>query len=98
MNLDPLSARVKVQVGIEGQAQMTIRCCRELIDAVRHVYVHGNGVPADVAHAIAGVEIMCAQLRQIVGHEKVDLEVAERLHALQGWIADLERPASTARE
>ncbi|MEX3688883.1 hypothetical protein AB3X91_30750 [Paraburkholderia sp. BR14263] len=90
MNIAPLSQRVQAKVGITGQVRMALGCCRELTAALHEVFVNGRGAPADVAHAIAGVEIMCAQLRDIVGHAKVDLETAERLHTLQGWIADLE--------
>lgn len=93
MNIDPLSKRVQARIGITGQIRMTVGCCRELIAVLNGVYAEGHGVPADVAHAIAGVEIMCAQLRSIVGHSNVDLETIERLHALQDWISDLESNA-----
>ncbi|MEX3690110.1 hypothetical protein AB3X91_03645 [Paraburkholderia sp. BR14263] len=90
MNLDPLSKRIREKIGIPGQARMTVLRCNELIAALDRVYVERVGIAADVAQAIAGIELMCALLRPVIGHEHVDIETAEQLQTLQGWIADLE--------
>lgn len=94
MNLDKLSARVRACVGLAGQARMALRCCRELDLILRQLATNDCDMPADAAHAVAGVEIMCAQLRHAIGHEQVDLEMAERLHDLQHWLLSLELPPS----
>jgi hypothetical protein len=90
MNIDPLSKRVQAKVGIAGQVHMATHSCNELVTALRRVFIEQSGTHAEAAQAIAGVEIMCAQLRPIVDHAQVDLEAVDRLHQLQGWLADLE--------
>ncbi len=90
MNIDPLAKRVQAKVGIAGQVQMATHSCKELVTALQRVFIEQAGTHAEAAQAIAGVEIMCAQLRPIVGHAQVDLEAVESLHRLQEWLTDLE--------
>ena len=60
-----------VRWGIEGQIKQAIEECAELIT----VLCHKDRDRADwvqVGREVADVEIMCSQLREIIGHEIVD--------------------------
>ncbi len=57
--------------GVETQIKQAIEECSELITALCHKE-RGRIDWADVAKEVADVEIMCSQLREIVGPEIVD--------------------------
>jgi hypothetical protein len=54
-----------------------------VIASLNRVLLRGHGSQAEVAAEIASVEIMCSQLRLIVGSELVDIEKVEKLAELQ---------------
>lgn len=88
-----LYRRVLQHFGDAAQIQQTMAECGELITALSHYFASGRGTAADVATEIADVEIMCAQMRMIVGSELVDLEKVEKLAQLQALLADEEQRA-----
>ena len=73
--------------GKAAQIGMAMEECNELAAQLHRVFFRGRGKPADVASEIADVEIMCAQLRLIVGNELVDLEKLGKIARLQQRLA-----------
>lgn len=77
--------------GITAQVCQTMEECAELTSALNRVLLRGRGSLADVATEIADVEIMCAQMRLLVGDELVELEKVEKLARLQSRLAKAAR-------
>ena len=71
-----------VKWGIYSQTNMAIEECAELIVAIRHSS-RNKATMLDIATEVAGVEIMCGQLREIVGNEIVTQCKKEKLIRLR---------------
>lgn len=56
--------------------------CSELAAKLYQTFFCDQGCKADVASGIADVEIICGQIRLIVGDSLVDLEKADKLSRL----------------
>ena len=68
--------------GVEGQIRQAIEECAEMITALCHK--DRDKVDwGDVAKEVADVEIMCSQLREIIGPEIVDRYKKEQLVRLE---------------
>lgn len=76
--------------GIEAQIKQAIEECSELITALCHKDRGKVGL-ADVAKEVADVEIMCEQLREIIGDEIVDRYKQEQLIRLEHGIQSDDR-------
>lgn len=70
--------------GIESQKAMAIEECAELIQAICHT--GRNRTKFSIAEETADVEIMCGQLRQIVGNQAVQSCKAKKLSRLKELI------------
>ena len=68
--------------GVEAQIRQAIEECAEMITALCHKD-RGKVHWEDVAKEIADVEIMCSQLREIIGSEIVDQCKKEQLACLE---------------
>lgn len=68
--------------GAECQIRMVQEECAELIVAVSHV-LRGRIGMHELSSEIADVEIMCAQLRLLIGHGPVDAAKKAKLERLQ---------------
>ena len=68
--------------GIRFQADMMIEECAELIKAICAVY-RGRGTEFDIAEEVADVEIMCGQMRYVLGDDIVDQFKTEKLVRLK---------------
>ena len=77
--------------GIDGQIKQTIEECAELITVLCHKD-RGRADWIQVAREVADVEIMCSQLREIIGHEIVDQCKEEQLERLQREIEKTSHP------
>ena len=77
--------------GIDGQIKQTIEECSELITVLCHKD-RGRADWAQVAREVADVEIMCSQLREIIGQEIVDQCKAEQLERLLREIEKTSHP------
>lgn len=68
--------------GIELQHQIVIEECLELALSLLHLK-RGKATIEDVAEEVADVEIMCQQLRCMMGNEIVDKFKKEKLEKLR---------------
>lgn len=75
--------------GEGAQLGMAQEECGELITIISRRF-RGRGDDADLAEEIADVEIMCEQLRLIVGDEQVAEHKAEKLNRLRERLNDSE--------
>lgn len=82
MNLYEKSAEY---FGADHQFKQACEECAELILAIHH-FQRGKTDLKGIATEIADVEIMCAQLRVIIGQEIVDSEKALKLSRLRNLI------------
>lgn len=57
--------------------------CAELIAALNRFYFRGRGSVEDVAEEVADVELVCKQLRHMIGDEKVDKAFDRKLARLK---------------
>lgn len=67
--------------GTEPQMRMAQEECAELIVAIGHMLRGRVGI-RDLSSEIADVEIMCAQMRLLVGHGPVDAAKTSKLKRL----------------
>ena len=74
--------------GIESQFDMAIEECSELIMAICH-YGRNKANKNDIASEIADVEIMCNQLRLIIGDEIVEQHKKYKLLRLRNMLENL---------
>ena len=68
--------------GVEAQIRQAVEECSEMITVLCHKD-RGKAHWADVAKEIADVEIMCSQLREIIGSDIVDQCKKEQLARLE---------------
>ena len=68
--------------GINSQVLTCIAECGELIAALPQYFFRGRLDAATVAAQVADVEIMCGQMRVLLGEGLVDLAKAEKLSRL----------------
>ena len=73
-----LYRKAVIKWGIYSQTNMAIEECAELIVAIRHSS-RNKATMLEVATEIADVEIMCGQLREIIGDEIVTQCKKEKL-------------------
>ena len=73
--------------GIHAQLDMVQEECAELIVAVGHLK-RDRKLPEFVADEVADVEIMCGQMRVILGDRLVDEAVARKLKRLEGRLEE----------
>lgn len=79
--------------GMSSQVSMAMGECGELIAALNQFFTQKKGTKEDVITEIADVEIMCAQLRIIVGSDLVDKEKEKKLERLRGILSgEIEHP------
>lgn len=71
------------------QMVMVMEECGELTTAVAQ-WIRGRVEPSDVAEEIADVEIMCGQLREMIGSELVDRVKVSKLERLRDRVAECE--------
>lgn len=67
INTEELFAKALEQWGIEAQVATTMEECGELIAVLNRYFFRRNAAIEDLAGEIADVEIMCAQLRYLIG-------------------------------
>lgn len=72
--------------GIYAQYEQAIEEAAELIVAVRH-YKRGRVSLQDIASEVADMEIMCSQLRCIIGEDTVQKEKEMKLGRLAGILS-----------
>lgn len=77
-----LYKKVVNSLGNKSQLGMAIEECAELIVAIRH-YSRGRATIKDVAQEVADVEIMCGQLREMIGTDIVTQCKEEKLIRLK---------------
>lgn len=70
--------------GLATQAMMAMGECGELISELNAFFNQSKSSQENVIDEIADVEIMCGQLRQIFGSDKVDERKAFKLERLEG--------------
>lgn len=75
-------ARAIVAGGADLQMHVSIEECLELALAILRLYRH-RGTEDEIAEEVADVEIMCKQLRTMIGDEKVDHFKKAKLKRLQ---------------
>lgn len=68
--------------GVVSQMLKAIQECSELINSITRL-IEGRDDKNDVASEVADVEIMCEQLRIMVGADKVDREKKLKLERLE---------------
>lgn len=68
--------------GIESQVTMVIEECSELITVLCHAQ-RDRATVIDIAQEVADVEIMCGQLREIIGDDIVTKCKKEKLIRLE---------------
>lgn len=73
--------------GLSAQVSMAMGECGELIAALNRYFVQNRGEQYDVAEEIADVEIMCTQLREIIGHDLVNSIKMKKLERLEQIIS-----------
>ena len=71
--------------GAESQMRLVQEECAELIVAINHVLRGRIGIHA-LSTEVADVEIMCAQLRLLIGHGPVDAAKKAKLERLHGRV------------
>lgn len=64
-----------------------MRECSRLAATLGIVFARGRGSFADVASAVASMEVACSQLRAVIGSDLVDLEKVAVLARLQRLVA-----------
>lgn len=69
--------------GAESQIEQTVEECAELIVALKH-WPRGKANASNVASELADVEIMCGQMRILLGDILVDEAKSEKLDRLEG--------------
>lgn len=82
INENQLYLEAILKWGIYSQTNMAIEECAELIVAIRHSS-RNKATVLDVAQEVADVEIMCGQLREIIGNEIVAQCKKEKLIRLK---------------
>lgn len=80
-NTELLAKAIK-KWGIEAQQKQVIEECSELITAILH-HQRGKCTDMDVVTKIAGVSIMCEQMRFLYGTSRVDAEIKRKLGSLK---------------
>lgn len=68
--------------GLEGQVRQFMEECAEGVVAANKYFFRGYPVQV-IATEIADIEIMCSQMRQVIGDEVVDFEINEKLTRLK---------------
>ena len=74
--------------GVRSQVEMAIEECAELIVVIRHAQ-RDRATAGDIAQEVADVEIMCGQLREIIGDDVVAQCKKEKLNWLESRIKTL---------
>ena len=82
-----LYKKVVEHFGIISQTDMAIEECAELIVAIRHGF-RNKATKNNIASEIADVEIMCGQLRYIIGNDIVDQYKQEKIIRLKKLLKD----------
>ena len=80
---DELLRRTIEKWGVTMQVVIAMEECGELVAALSHYFFRGRISRETVAQEIADVEIVCAQLRIMVGAEIVDKAKKEKLDRLE---------------
>lgn len=78
-------------MGDSSQFDQTVEECLELALAIRHVQRGRISDVDNMAEEVADVEIMCMQVREIIGHELVDQWKDQKLIRLRCMLDDEER-------
>jgi NTP pyrophosphatase (non-canonical NTP hydrolase) len=74
--------------GVRSQVEMAIEECAELIVVIRQTQ-RDRATARDIAQEVADVEIMCGQLRKIIGDDVVAQCKKEKLNRLESRIKTL---------
>ena len=82
MNETELYKKAIERWGIESQVGMVIEECSELITTICHAQ-RDRATIIDIAQEVADVEIMCGQLREIIGNDIVTQCKKEKLIRLE---------------
>ena len=82
MNETELYKKAIERWGIESQVGIVIEECSELITAICHAQ-RDRATVIDIAQEVADVEIMCGQLREIIGNDIVTQCKKEKLIRLE---------------
>jgi NTP pyrophosphatase (non-canonical NTP hydrolase) len=72
--------------GVLGQIGQAMEECGELIAAINKYFIRDCISAEDLASEIADVEIMCKQLRYIIGNEIVDKATEEKIGRLKSRV------------
>ena len=86
INPEPIYLKAITHWGEQGQIDMAIEECAELIVALQHMRRDRVNTDA-VASEIADVLIMCGQMRLLVGPKAVDAMFEEKLARLAGRLS-----------
>lgn len=89
-DLSDLCSRAVAVCGVASQISQAMEECAELITVLNQHYFRGRKTVAEVADEIADVEIMCGQLRAMVGDTLVDLAVAQKADRLEARLNEME--------
>jgi hypothetical protein len=73
--------------GWEAQMDMVCEECAELIAAVCQAR-RGRATVADLASEVADVEIMCGQMRAMIGADHVDAAVEAKMERLRDRLSN----------
>lgn len=77
--------------GVALQIGTAMEECAELIAALNRHYIRGREPVEAVIEELADVELVCKQLRHIIGDEPVNLMVETKLRRLRAKVAE-QRP------
>lgn len=91
MKFEEICCNALIQWGAESQIKMAIEECAELIQALCHMDRLERCNLDNVAEEVADVEIMCGQLRVLLGNDKVNRFREEKLKRLKDRIRGIER-------
>lgn len=80
--------------GVAAQLRKANEELGELIVAMSHYFWEGRITKDDIAEEIADVEIVCAQLRYLVGNERVNDWKIKKLKRLRKRVDDAKKASS----
>lgn len=84
--------------GEGAQVIMTIQECSELITALTDVYRKSRDLDLDhIAEETADVEIMCSQMRIILGDTRVDTQKGHKLQRLRQRLDEADEDARVSK-
>lgn len=89
-DLDELCARAILAFGMAEQVTQAMEECGELVAALNQHFLRGRITAEDAAGELADVEIMCRQMRMLLGDTLVDLAVAQKADRLEARLNEME--------